>query len=179
MGDMGYAYVDELKREAYATPDVGLLIKAGASTARACASSPRWTRPVIRFGDLDSFIKIRDHGISARYVGELKGYGLTGVPAEELVALRDHGVSTSFLSGLKDAGYTDLKPHDLTLLRDHGVSSSYVAELKSEGYGRLATEDLVKLRDHGISAGFIRKANGGGTPLPPDELIRLRDGGTR
>ena len=179
MSDMGFDYVDELKREAYATPDTALLVKAsehGAGLRQLVAMNAAG----YRFGDVENFIRIRDHGVSARYVGEVGAYGLKALPADELVALRDHGVSGSFLQGLKDAGYTDLKPHDLAYLRDHGVSTSYIGELKSEGYSRLATEDLVKLRDHGVSTGFIRKANAaGGAPLPPDELIRLREGGTR
>ena len=179
MGDMGYAYLDELKREAYATPDVALLVKAGEHGA-GLRQLTAMNAAGYRFGDVENFIRIRDHGVSARYVGELAGYGLKSLPADDLVELRDHGVSGSFLAGMRDAGYTDLKAQDLTRLRDHGVSSSYVAELKSEGYTRLAADDLVKLRDHGVSTGFIRKANSsGGAPLAPDEPIRLREGGTR
>ncbi len=94
MGDMGYAYLDELKREAYATPDVALLVKAGehgASLRQLVAMDAAG----YRFGDVENFIRVRDHGVSAKYVGELKGYGLKTLPADELVALRDHGVSSS------------------------------------------------------------------------------------
>ncbi|HEY3813010.1 MAG TPA: hypothetical protein VGL66_07270 [Caulobacteraceae bacterium] len=179
MSDMGFDYLDELKREAYATPDAALLIKAaehGAGLRQLTAMNAAG----YRFGDVESFIHIRDHGVSARYLGELKTYGLSGLPATDLVEMRDHGVSGTFLQGLKEAGYTDLKPGDLARLRDHGVSATYISELKSDGYTRLAAEDLVKLRDHGVSTGFIRKANAGAAaPLSPDELIRLREGGTR
>ncbi|HWE46398.1 MAG TPA: hypothetical protein VG407_10260 [Caulobacteraceae bacterium] len=179
LSDMGFDYVDELKREHYATPNAALLVKAaehGAGMRQLTAMNAAG----YRFGDLDSFITVRDHGVSARYIGELATYGLRSLPADELVALRDHGVGTSFLEGLKTSGYTNLKPQDLTELRDHGVSASFIAELKSQGYEHLAAQDLVKLRDHGVSTGFIRKANAsGGAPLSPDELIRLREGGER
>ena len=178
MSDMGYAYLDELKREHYATPDAALLVKAsehGANLRQLTAMDAAG----YRFHDVAQFIELRDHGVSARYLGELGGYGLHAVPAEELVALRDHGVSSSYLEGLTTAGYAHLKPGELTELRDHGVSSSYIAELKSEGYETLATADLVKLKDHGVTIGFIRKANAGGPRLTPDELIHLRETGTR
>ena len=171
MSDMGFAYLDELKRQAYATPDAATLVKAGEHgvsmhqlTAMDAAG--------YRFGDLENFIHVRDHGVSARYVTELGGYGLRHLPADDLVELRDHGVSGGFLTGLEAAGYAGLRPEELTRLRDHGVSTGFITELKSEGYAKLATEDLVRLRDRGISTGFIRKANSGGTPLSPDELIR-------
>jgi hypothetical protein len=178
MGDMGFAYVDELKRQAYATPDAATLVKAGEHGV-SMHQLKAMDAAGYRFGDLESFIHVRDHGVSARYVAELDGYGLKRLPADDLVEMRDHGVSGNFVKGLKDAGYTDLRPAELANLRDHGVSASFVAELKSQGYARLATQDLVRLRDHGVSIGFISKSNQGGTPLSPDELIRLRDGGGR
>jgi hypothetical protein len=177
MGDMGFDYVDELKREAYATPDAATLVRAGEHGA-SLKQLRAMDAAGYRFGTVENFIRIRDHGVSARYVSELKGYGLTGLAVDDLVALRDHGVGTHYLEELKAAGYTGLKADDLTRLRDHGVSTGFLTDLKAAGYQRLATEDLVKLRDHGVSGGFIRKVNAGGAPLPPDELIRLREGGT-
>ncbi len=179
MGDMGFAYLDELKHEAYATPDAATLVEAsehGAGLRQLKALDAAG----YRFGTVQALIRVRDHGVSARYVTELADYGLKGLPADDLVSMRDHGVSASFVKGMQEAGYNGLRPDDLARLRDHGVSTGFVAELKSEGYARVTPEDLIRLRDHGVSAGFIRKANrDGAQPLSPDELIRLRDGGTR
>jgi nitrite reductase/ring-hydroxylating ferredoxin subunit len=121
----------------------------------------------------------RDYGLFPLRIDAVKAYGLTRVPAEELVAMRDHGVSATYLSGLTEAGYKGLTPAAMVDMRDHGVSASYINEVRSLGYANLTPAELTKLREHGVSAGFIGRANADGAHHTPDELIRLRDGGER
>jgi hypothetical protein len=206
IGDVGFNYLDELKRGGYATPSAPLLIDAihhGVNLRHLVA----YNATGYRFGTLDALIRLRDHGVSDRYLTDLHGYGYANLKADELVQLRDHGVSTSFLKGLHDAGYMSvpvadlarmrdhgvsaefvgetqkagfrLRPDDLERLRDHGVTGGFISELRAMGYDRVSAEDIIRLRDHGISVGFIRTSNRDGGHLSPDDLIRLRETGQR
>jgi hypothetical protein len=178
MGDIGFAYLDELKRENYATPSTDDLVKAGTHGA-GLKQLLAMNAAGYRFGDVPTFVHARDHGVSAKYIEALRAAGYTGLSAADLVRLRDHGVSATYITELKQDGYAGLKAEDLVRLRDHGVSSGFIGELHAMGYDRLTPEELMRLRDHGISAGFIRVSNQGGTRLTPDELISLRDRGGR
>lgn len=176
MNDVGLAYLDELKREGYATPTAGDLARAaihGAGLKQLLAMNAAG----YRFGDVATLVKMRDHGVSARYVTALKDYGYSGLAAADLQRLRDHGVSATYIGELKQAGYSGLKPDDLVRLRDHGVSGSFVGELHAMGYDGLSPDQLTRLRDHGVNAGFIRVANQSGEKLSPDDLIQLRERG--
>ena len=178
MSDIGFAYLDELKREAYATPTTDDLVRAGTHGA-GLKQLLAMNAAGYRFGDVATFVHARDHGVSAKYIEALKAAGYTQLTAADLVKLRDHGVGATYIGELKQAGYTGLTAEDLIHMRDHGVSSSFVAELHAMGYDRVAPADLARLRDHGISAGFIRTANASGAKLTPEDLIRLRDSGGR
>ncbi|HEY3950538.1 hypothetical protein [Phenylobacterium sp.] len=206
MSDMGFAYLDELKRQRYATPDARSLVRA-ATHAANLKYLTAMDAAGYRVGDVESLIRMRDHGVSTTYVAELRSYGFTGLKADDLVHMRDHGVSASYLKGLADAGYRNLgaeqvarmrdhgvsagyvaevvqagyrlSPEDLERMRDHGVSGGFVGELRALGYDRLSVDEIIKLRDRGVSSSFIRTANQTSGKLSPDELIRLRESGRR
>ncbi|MGZ6020523.1 MAG: hypothetical protein ACXWKO_17800, partial [Phenylobacterium sp.] len=206
ISDVGFNYLDELKRGGYATPSAPTLIDAihhGVNLRHLVA----YNATGYRFGNLETLIRLRDHGVSDRYLTDLHGYGYANLKADDLVALRDHGVSSTYLKSLHDAGYTGIPADQLTRMRDHGVSSEFVAaaqkagyrfspddferlrdhgvtggfisEMKAMGYDRLSAEEITRLRDRGISVGFIRTSNRDGQRLSPDELIQLRDSGGR
>jgi hypothetical protein len=177
--DIGFAYLDELKRQRYATPGVADLVRAGEHGA-GLRQLAAFDAAGYRFGDVPTLIKVRDHGVSARYVEALNGYGVKHQSAEDLVQMRDHGVSATYIGELSSHGYKGLAAQDLVRMRDHGVSASYVAELDALGYAGLKPETLESLRDHGVSTGFVRTANArSGEHLTPETLIRLRDTGGR
>ena len=176
--NIGYDYVDELKRQAYATPTPDDLVHAGEHGA-SLKQLRAFDAAGYRFHDLAALSRVRDHGVSARFIEALRVDGYVGVPAEDLVRLRDHGVGTSYVEALKASGYSKLSVETLVRLRDHGVSTGFVTELRSMGYGALSPDELVRLADHGVRAGFIRTANRDGAHLSPDQLIDLRDRGGR
>lgn len=177
MHDMGFAYVDELKRQRYATPDADGLILA-AEHGVSLRQLKGFDAAGYRFGDVTTLVKVRDHGVSSRYVEALNSYGVGKQSAEALVKMRDHGVSATFIGELSQHGYVHLAADDLVRMRDHGVSSSFVIELEALGYKGLKPEILADLRDHGVGTGFIRRANDrSGGHMTPEELIRLHDRG--
>ena len=178
MSDIGFAYLDELKREAYATPSTDDLVRAGTHGA-GLKQLLAMNAAGYRFGDVATFVHARDHGVSATYIAALKAAGYARLTAADLVRLRDHGVSAAYIGELRTAGYTNLSAEDLVHMRDHGVSASFVAELRTLGYDRVPPADLARLRDHGVSVGFISAANQSGAKLTTEDLIRLRDGGVR
>jgi hypothetical protein len=178
ISDIGYAYLDELKHEGYATPDVTDLVHAGTHGA-GMKTLLAFDASGYRFGSVAELVRVRDHGVSPKYIDAVKGYGLSRVPAEDLVRMRDHGVSATYLQGLTEAGYNGLSAQAMIGMRDHGVSTGYINEVRSLGYNNLTPEDLTRLRDHGVSASFIGRANADGEHHTADELIRLREGGVR
>jgi hypothetical protein len=176
--DIGFAYLDELKRQRYATPAVDDLVRAGQHGA-GLKQLQAMDAAGYRFDDVATLVRLRDHGVSARYVEALNGYGYHKLAADQLQRMRDHGVSATYVGELSQHGYRGVSPEDLAGMRDHGVSATFVAELDAMGYGGLKPETLERLRDHGVSASFIRRANESGQKLDADALIRLRDGGGR
>ena len=70
--------------------------------------------------------------------------------AEELVRLRDHGVSAGFVRELRGLGYDRLSAEELIRLRDRGVSPSFVRRMNMNSNGqRMPVEQLIKLHDAG------------------------------
>ncbi|MBS0360203.1 MAG: hypothetical protein JSR98_02385 [Proteobacteria bacterium] len=170
ISDMGFAYLDELKRQRYATPDSKTLARAAMHAANLKYLTAM-DAAGYRVGDVESLIRMRDHGVSSNYVAELKSYGFTGLKGDDLVHMRDHGVSASYLKGLADAGYHNLSAEQVARMRDHGVSAGYVGELVAAGY-RLSPDDLERMRDHGVSGGFVADLRAAGYDhLSVDEII--------
>ncbi len=131
-----------------------------------------------RGASLDDLVRMRDHGVTPDFVRAVQAAGYSGLSAEDLVRLTDHGVRERYISEMRSAGYTKVTADQLVRLRDHGVTSRYVAELATAGYKNLSADDLIALRDHGVSAGFVdRLKTHGYTNLPVRDLIRLRDSG--
>ncbi len=124
-------------------------------------------------GDL---VAMADHGVSDRYIQELRGLGLHPNSAQALIRLRDHGVGGSFAAAVMKA-FPGTTVDELVKLRDHGVGTAYMQTFATLGY-RVTADDLIRLRDHGVSASFIERLRSHGyTKLTIDDLIRLRDSG--
>ena len=174
--DIGFAFLDELKRQGYAPAGVADLVRAaehGVDLAYLKGMGGRG----YRVGSLAALIRMRDHGVTPDYVSELARLGLADLSAGDVVRLRDHGVTPGFAAGFRAAGYA-LPPEQLIRLRDHGVTLDYLRDLKALGYGGLSADEMVQLRSHGVGADFIRRVNAsGGGRRSAAELVALRSGG--
>jgi len=169
------SFNDQLRRRGIGSPDAHQqfeLAMAGFQFATLDTMlSSGFQRPSI--ADLVAMI---EHGVSDRYIAEMRGLGLRPNSAQTLIRMRDHGVSSSFAAAVMKAlpGTTVDK---LIALRDHGVGTSYIQSFASLGY-RVSADDLIRLRDHGVSSSFIERMRSHGyTHLSVDDLIRLRDSG--
>ena len=124
-------------------------------------------------GDLVAMV---GHGVSDRYIAELRGLGLHPNSAQALIRLRDHGVGESFAAAVMKAS-PGTTVDELVKLRDHGVGTAYMQTFANMGY-RVTADDLIRLRDHGVTSSFIERLRSHGyTKLSIDDLIRLRDNG--
>jgi hypothetical protein len=124
-------------------------------------------------GDLVSMV---EHGVSDRYIQELRGLGLHPNSAQALIRLRDHGVGGTFAAAVMKA-FPGTTVDELVKLRDHGVGTAYMETFARMGY-RVSADDLIRLRDHGVTSSFIERLRSHGyTKLSVDDLIRLRDSG--
>ncbi len=121
-------------------------------------------------------VSMMEHGVSDRYIQEMRGLGLRPNSAQTLIKMRDHGVGSSFATAVMKA-FPGTSVDTLIELRDHGVGTSYMQEIARLGL-RVSADDLIRLRDHGVSSSFIERMRSHGyTHLSVDELIRLRDSG--
>jgi hypothetical protein len=121
-------------------------------------------------------VSMVEHGVSDRYIQELRGVGLHPNSAQALIRLRDHGVGGSFAAAVMKA-FPGTTVDELVKLRDHGVGTAYMQTFATMGL-RVTADDLIRLRDHGVTSSFIERLRSHGyTKLSVDDLIRLRDSG--
>jgi len=121
-------------------------------------------------------LDMRNHGIDAAYLRNVRAAGYRDFEARDLIDLRNHGVNPDFLRDVKHAGY-ELSTRDLIDLRNHGVDAAYVRDLKDGGYPDLPTREIVDLRNHGVPASFLREARALGYTFSIREFIDLRNHG--
>jgi hypothetical protein len=146
MSDFTFATLDQLLASGFARPSVA---------------------------DLVSMV---EHGVSDRYIQEMRGLGLRPNSAQSLIRMRDHGVGSAFATAVMKA-LPGTSVDKLIALRDHGVGTSYMQEISQLGL-RVSADDLIRLRDHGVTSSFIERMRSHGyTRLSVDDLIRLRDSG--
>ena len=201
--DVGVDYLDELRREGYATPSVGDLARAGehgvriaylqglaaegyrggrldeVTLARDHGVTPASVQELRQAGyanlTLADLVRLRDHGVNGAWLKAMADAGFTGFPADTLAHLRDHGVSGDWLKGVAAAGYRDLPADSLARLRDHGVNGEWLADLRQAGYAGLSPSLAIRMRDMGVTGEFARRALAElGEKPSAEELIRLR-----
>ena len=175
--DVGVAYLEGLKGEGYAVPDVHTLVRA-AEHGVSLEYAKSMAGLGYRLGTLDLLIRMRDHGVDPDYVRGLAAQGFTRLDADELVRLRDHGVDPDYVKGMRDAGYGSATVANLVQARDHGVDPAFAGGIAALGYRNVPLETLVRLRDHGVDPAYVRGlGETGRTNVPLDALIRMRDHG--
>ena len=62
--------------------------------------------------------------------------------------MRDHGLSAGFVGELRDVGYGDLSPDEMIRLRDNGVSIASIRRANAQG-GRYSPDELIRMRNEG------------------------------
>ena len=127
---------------------------------------------------LEKMVELREHGVDAKFVGELHEAGYAHVPLEKALEARDHGVTGDFISDMKKAGARDISLDEAIELRDHGVTVEFIQGFRDLGYTNLSLERATELRDHGVTVEFIREFQQMGYKnVSPDKAQELRDHG--
>ena len=123
----------------------------------------------------EDYIELRDHGVEARFLQELKDAGYQ-IAANQVVELKDHGVDSSYV---RDLGAFDLHPDpsEIVSMRDHGVTPDYLRAVRDAGLGAIRADEMITLRDHGVSREFVMEAHDLGYRFTPGELVELHDHG--
>lgn len=177
VADIGLAYLDELGRLRYATPDLPGLVRAadhGVSLdyLRSMASLG------YTLGTLEPLIRLRDHGVDPEFVRGMAAAGYTRLSADNLQRARDHGADPEFAAGMGSLGYKSLPLDDLIGARDHGVDPEYVRGMTALGYKNVPLGTLIQTRDHGVDPEYVGgMAALGYKDLPVATLVRMRDHG--
>ena len=177
MEDVGVAYLEGLKAEGYAVPDVHTLVRAaehGVSLEYVKSMSALG----YKLGTLDFLVRMRDHGVDPEYVKGMAAQGFTKLDADELVRLRDHGVDPQYVNGMRDIGYTSADVADLVKARDHGVDPQFARGVASLGYKNTPLDTLIRMRDHGVDPEYVRGlVDAGYRDVSIDGLVQMRDHG--
>lgn len=178
MADVGVDYLQGIKAQGYAVPDVHTLVRA-AEHGVTLEYLTSMAALGYKLGSLDPLIRMRDHGVDPEYVKGMADAGFTSLTAEQLVRARDHGVDPQYVKGMRDLGQlTSATLDDLIKTRDHGVDPAFVRELAAAGYRGLSMADLTRARDHGADPQFAAGlAALGYKNLSLDALIDARDHG--
>ena len=103
---------------------------------------------------LDKLVELREHGVSAKYIGSIHAMGYKGFSLDKALELCDHGVTAAYIAEVRKMAKGPVTLDQAESLQDHGVSSRYVASLKKMD-PNMTLEKAQELQDHGVSIGFI------------------------
>lgn len=176
-GNIGFAYLDELKAQNYEPPTLAELIRAAdhgvhLDYLRGMGGAG------YKLGRIDALVRTRDHGVTLKFIAGLAAEGIKGLSADELVRVRDHGVTPQYIGTMRALGYRDLSPEELIRTRDHGVTADYIRGMAEAGYARLTLSELVRTRDSGVGPEYVKALRDAGHKgLSLQELVKARNHG--
>jgi hypothetical protein len=130
----------------------------------------------LKLADLstDKLLEMRIHGVTPAYVQEMRSFGLNP-SVGELVEMRVHGVTHDYIRRMKSLGQDELNPERLIEMRVHGVTPEIFQEFQELGLAVLDSGKLVEMRIHGVTPDYLREMESLGLDdLTPDRLIEMR-----
>lgn len=105
----------------------------------------------------EQLIEMRQHGLSAAFVQEMRGLGFVDLDLDQMIELRDHGVSAGYVREMRELDLGSFDVDALIELRDHGVTPAFIREMRDLGLGELSIDQIVELRDNGVDSAFIEE----------------------
>lgn len=171
------SYIDGLTEAGYTNLSVDELIKL-----RDHGVSPKFLKELKAMGyglpPVEMAIRLTDHGVRAGYIKKLADLGYKKLTFEELIRAADHGVRPETIEALGAAGYKNLSLEQIIRTQDHGVSPNYIRQMADVGFSNLSLDVLIRMRDHGVGPEYVKEIRSFGfTNLTPEQFIRLRDHG--
>ena len=125
---------------------------------------------------VDDLIALRDHGVNAAMIRAASSY-FGHVNAHDLTYLTDHGISPRYLDELRQNGVSGINPADAVRLTDHGVNAAMIHTAMTWFKSRPSVADLVQLADHGVDCQYIEHVMRFKPNASVADVIRLRDSG--
>ena len=75
--------------------------------------------------------------------------GLFGeITLDNVVRLKDEGVTASFVEEIRGEGYSDITPSLATRLKDEGVDRDFIRRAKAQGFN-VTLGEMIRLKDRG------------------------------
>ena len=128
--------------------------------------------------DVETLIALREAGVSARYIAEMREAGYDRLSVRELVAMASNGVSARYAREMNAAGWGRLDPGQLVGLAGNGVTPAWLAELRRAGVEPQSPSEAVGMASSGVNAEFIAEMRAAGyAGLSPAELAHLGSNG--
>jgi beta-lactamase regulating signal transducer with metallopeptidase domain len=124
---------------------------------------------------IGAVVELKDHGVSAEYVRDIRRAGFTSMSAYDISDLRDHGVEPAYLKGIK-AVDPNLSIDAIDNLRDHGVEAAFYKSMKAADPA-LSIGAISELRDHGAEPQYYSSMRAVDPNLSIEEIDSMRDHG--
>jgi beta-lactamase regulating signal transducer with metallopeptidase domain len=127
---------------------------------------------------LDKLIEMKEHGVTADFILNLRKMGYTGISPDQAIRLRDHGVTIEYINSLIGMGYQPIDLGQAVELRDHGVTTDFIGRLNELGFTHISLEKARELVDHGVNADYIAACKKKfGKLFELNDYIKLRNAG--
>lgn len=122
----------------------------------------------------EDLTELRDEGVTATYISNIRSLGFTELTLDEAVRLADAGVSSAFMAMMIELGY-DLTIDQFIELERAEVTAYYTSNIHDLGYTDVTTDQLIRLRQILVTPELIETLQQErGEDIPLEEIIRYR-----
>ena len=104
--------------------------------------------------DVDDIIVLKNNGIDAAFLYEVRDSGASKLTVAELVRLRQHGIRPSYMRELRTA-FDGFTANDIIEFHNNGVKPRLIAAIQTLGYGPYTPKELVEMSQHGVEPEFF------------------------
>jgi len=122
----------------------------------------------------EDLTELRDEGVTATYISNIRSLGYTGLTLDESVRLANAGVSSTFMAMMIELGY-DLTIDEFIELERADVTAYYTSNIHDLGYTEVTTDQLIRMQRIGVTPELIQTLQEErGEDIPLEEIIRYR-----
>lgn len=122
----------------------------------------------------EDLTELRDEGVTATYISNIRSLGFTGLTLDESVRLANAGVSSTFMAMMIELGY-DLTIDEFIEIERAGVTAYYTSNIHDLGYTDVTTDQLIRMQRIGVTPELIQSIQEEqGEDVPLEDIIRYR-----
>lgn len=122
----------------------------------------------------EDLIDLRDNGVTATYISNVRSLGYTELTLDEAVSLARADASSTFIAMMIELGY-DLTVEEIIQLRRAGVTAFYTSRVHDLGYRDVTIDQLIRMQRIGLSTELIEQMQQeNGADIPLEDIIRYR-----